>query len=293
MKKAIFLYNPMSGDRSIGNKLDYIVSRFMESNVLIQPFKLLQWENSELVEVLKNGGYEYVVAAGGDGTLNKLINIMLDNQINLPLGVVPSGTCNDFARSLNIPNDLKSCLDIILQHQVMDVDLGVINENMYFLGTCAGGLFVNVSFNTSSELKRSFGPLAYYLKALSEVKNLKPFNIKIKTDTEEFEQDVLLFIILNGKNAGGFKNIIEEADISDGFMDIVLIKDCYHIDLAALFFKVLTNDFINDKNVITLKTRTCQIHADEEIPLTVDGEKAGGLPISVKFLNKALRVLAK
>lgn len=293
MKRAIFLYNPMSGDRGIGNKLDYIVGRFMESNVLIQPFKLLKWTNSELVEVLKNGSYEYIVAAGGDGTLNKLVNIMFENQINLPIGLVPAGTCNDFARSLNIPNDLKSCLDIILQHKIKEVDLGIINDDMYFIGTCAGGVFVNVSYNTSSELKRSFGPLAYYLKALSEVKNIKPFRIQMKTDTEEFEQDVLLFMILNGKNAGGFTNIIEEADISDGFMDIVLIKDCYHIDLAALFFKVLTNDFINDKNVVRIKTKTCHINADEEILLTVDGEKAGRLPISVRFLNKALRVLTK
>lgn len=293
MKKAIFLYNPMSGDRSIPAKLDYVVGRFMENDVLIQPFRLLDDSHDRLIETLKREEFSYAVVAGGDGTLNTVVNNMQKNNISLPIGIIPSGTCNDFARSLNIPYDLRRCLDIILGGKTTQVDLGLINNNKYFLGTCAGGLFVNVSFNTSSELKRSFGPLAYYLKALSEVTNLKPFRIKMKTDSDSVEENILLFLILNGKDAAGFTNIIREADISDGFMDIVLIKNCLHIDLAALFFKVLTNDFINDRHVMRLKTKACYIEADEDVALTIDGEKADGLPISVKFINKALEVFVK
>lgn len=289
MKKAVFLYNPMSGDRSITAKLDYIIGRFMEEEVLIQPFRLVEDSEEKLVSLMKEG-FAYAVVAGGDGTLNNVVNSFVKNNINVPIGIIPSGTANDFARSLNIPHDLKRCLDIVLQGKIKEVDIGIVNGKKYFLGTCAGGLFVNVSFNTSSELKRSFGPLAYYLKALSEVKNLKPFEVNVRTDSSTIDEEILVFLILNGKDVAGFTNIVEEADISDGLMDIVLIKSCLHIDLAALFFKVLTNDFINDKNVIKLKSKTCYIDAKEDIAITIDGEKADGLPMDVKFINKALKV---
>jgi len=293
MKKAIFLYNPISGDRSIPDRLDYIIGRFMENGILIQPFRLMENTEDALINILKEGDFEYAVVSGGDGTINVVVNSMLKNGINMPIGVIPSGTCNDFARSLNIPHDLKRSLDIILEGKTIDVDLGLINDSRYFIGTCAGGLFVNASISTSSELKKSFGPLAYYLKALSEVTNLKSFKIKIQTDTECIEEDALVFLVMNGKNAAGFTNIVEEADISDGFMDIILIKDCLHIDLAAMFFKVLANDLVNDRHVVKLKSSSCLIDCSDNVSLTVDGEKAEGMPLSIKFINKALKVFVK
>jgi diacylglycerol kinase (ATP) len=293
MKKAIFVYNPLSGQRSVPGKLDYIIKRFMQEGVLLQPYRIYDGQQDILVKVLKENNYSYIVISGGDGTISSIVDVMLKNNINLPLGVIPSGTCNDFARSLGIPYDMKKCIDIILSGNCANIDVGLINEEKHFLNTCAGGAFVDVSYSTRSDLKRSLGPLAYYIKALGEVGNIKPIRFKIKTDTEIIEQDFLLFLILNGRHAAGFNNIIEKADISDGLMDIVLINNCLHIDMAALFFKVLRNDFLNDKNVMWLRTKTCTIEGDCNVALTIDGEEGGGLPISVKFLNKILKVFVK
>lgn len=172
----------------------------------------------------------------------------------------------------------------------MEVDAGLINNNQYFLSTCAGGMFVDVSFSTHHDLKRNFGPLAYYLKAISEVTNIKTFNVKVETDNQCFEEEILLFLILNGQHAAGFRNLIKEADVSDGIMDIVLVKNCSHIDMANLFFNVLGNDYINNRNVVKLKTKSCRISSSREINLSVDGEKGDSLPISVQFINKALKI---
>lgn len=290
MKRAVFLYNPSSGDHSIPSKLNHILGRFQAEEILLQPFRIDGYCEETLIEVLRSSDFNFAVVSGGDGTLNHIANIVLKNAIPLPLGIIPGGTCNDFARSLNIPSNIDGCLDIILRGQISDVDVGLINDESYFIGTCAGGLFVEASFTTDSELKRNFGPFAYYLKALSEVGNIRSFKIKIRSEKEIVEVKAILFLILNGKNAGGFNEVLKEADISDGMMDIVIIKNCSHIDLASLFFKVLSRDSINNRNVQILRTSQCEIEASENISLSVDGEKGPPLPIKVKFVNKTLRV---
>jgi YegS/Rv2252/BmrU family lipid kinase len=292
LKKAIFIYNPLSGDHSIPGKLDYIIEKFQTNNTLIIPFRFNNFKEETLLPILQQPDIDYIIVSGGDGTVNYVSSLILKNNLTLPLGIIPSGTCNDFAESLNIPNNLVECLDNIIQGKIMKVDVGFINNEKYFLSTCAGGLFVDVSFNTHNELKKNFGPLAYYLKALSEVANIKPFNIKVKTEKESITQEALLFLILNGANGAGFPNLIKEADISDGLMDILIIKKGRHMDLAALFFKVLSNDFQKDKHITKLKAKTCTIESNSSITLSIDGEKGMNLPVKIEFLNKALQVFA-
>lgn len=293
MKRALFIYNPLSGDHSTPNRLDHIVEKFQEKGIVVQFYRLHGVRDKSLTALIQRKEFDQVIISGGDGTINSIINLLLKNDVNVPVGVIPSGTCNDFARCLNLPNSLNENLDIILGDNTIDVDVGLINDNKYFLSTCAGGLFVNVSFSTHNELKKNFGPFAYYLKALNEVTNIKSFKLKIETENEVLEEDSLLFLILNGKHAAGFSNIIKEADLSDGLMDIVLIKSCSHIDLASLFFKVLSNDSLNDKHVAKLTAKSCTITSDGDVGISVDGEKASGLPLKVRFINKALKVFVK
>ncbi|MDP4180760.1 MAG: YegS/Rv2252/BmrU family lipid kinase [Bacillota bacterium] len=293
MEKALFIYNPMSGDRIIPTKLDQILEKFQEKNIMLMPYRLHSVKDKNLTTMFQKGEFDQVIISGGDGTVNSIVNKLLKNRVDVPIGIIPSGTCNDFARCLNLPSYLNDCLDIILAGNTVEVDVGLINNSRYFLSTCAGGLFVNVSFSTHNELKKNFGPFAYYLKALNEVTNIKSFNLRIETENEIVEEESLLFLILNGKHAAGFTNIIKEADFSDGLMDIVLIKSCSHIDLASLFFKVLSNDSLNDKHVSKLTAKSCVITSDNEVGVSVDGEKSQGLPLKVEFINKGLKVFAK
>lgn len=290
MKKALLIYNPLSGDHSVSNKLDYVIGRFQDTDILLQPYRFFNFSEKSLLKVLLQPKLDFIIVSGGDGTLNYVTNLMLKNKLNLPIGIIPSGTCNDFAGSLSIPQSLTECLDIILAGKTLEVDAGLINDKTYFLSTCAGGLFVDVSFNTHHELKKNFGPLAYYLNAINEVANVKPFRIKIKTESNVIEEEALIFLILNGARGAGFSNLISEANISDGMMDIMLIKNCNHIDMAALFFKVLSNDFHSDKHITKLRAKFCSVESSTNITLSVDGEKGMNLPINVQFINKALKV---
>ncbi|OPZ94507.1 MAG: Diacylglycerol kinase [Firmicutes bacterium ADurb.Bin419] len=293
MEQAILVYNPLSGDRSIAQKIDQIISRFQRKGVLLQPFRIIDDEKNLLKSVLERNAYKFIVASGGDGTLNYISNLMLKSDLKVPLGLIPSGTCNDFAAILNVPSDLDQNIDIILKGKTAKVDVGLINEEDYFLSSCAGGVFVDVSFNTDSELKKNFGPFAYYLKALSEVANMKSVRLHLETEKETIEEDALMFVIINGRHVAGFSNILKEADYSDGLMDIALVKNCKHIDLASIFFKVLSNESISNRNVITIKAKSCEITADRDMVLSVDGEKGPNLPVKVRFIKKALKVFVK
>ncbi len=292
MQTGLFIYNPLSGDRRIPHQLDYIIQKAQKHEMCLTPYRI-EDNNEQLAAVLQANKYDFVILSGGDGTLNTTVNFLLKNKYRLPIGFIPSGTCNDFARSLNLPASLSECLEIIFAGHTIAVDIGVINDNKYFLNTCAGGLFVDVSFNTHDELKRNFGPLAYYLKALGEVAHKKSFPLKIITDSDCFEDKALLFCILNGTDVGGFPNLLKDADISDGLMDIIIIKNCAHIDLANLFFRVLSREPINNKYALRLTTKECTIIGPDNVQLSVDGEKGPILPIKVKFLHQALKVFVR
>lgn len=292
MKKALLIYNAISGDQSLPNKLDYMVYRFQTKGILLQPYRLNK-NHMQLVELLKSGQFDIVISSGGDGTINYVGNIILKEKLDVPIGVIPSGTCNDFASILNIPNKLDDCLDIILEGKTKKVDVGLVNDEKYFFSSFAGGAFVDVSFSTQNELKKTFGPFAYYLKALSEVRSLKSFRMKFETDDEIIEEEILLFFILNGVQAGGFNNLIKDADYADGLMDVVIIKNCNPIDVTSLFFKVVGKGIPEDnKNVIKLKTKRCFIESYDDIAVAIDGEEGCCLPANIEFVQKSIEVFA-
>lgn len=266
----------------------------MAKDILLQPYRAHNEKHFKMLpEILKAEKYSSVIISGGDGTINVVVNIMLSNGINIPIGIIPSGTCNDFARSIGMPASIDKCVDIILSGKMLDIDVGLVNDEAYFLNTCAGGILVDVSYNTSGEMKRNIGSLAYYLKALAEISNTKPFHLKLTTENECIELDALMFIILNGRHVGGFNNIAWKADLTDGLMDIIIIKNCWHIDLAGILIKVLANELARDKNIINLKAKKCSIEGNDDVALSLDGEKGPNLPITVEFINKKLSVYVR
>lgn len=291
MRKAILAYNPLSGVRFIVNKLGYIFDKFQSKGILVQPY-VLEFDNrSELVNMLREEEYELIIAAGGDGTINFVANALMMSGLKIPLGVIPAGTCNDFAAGIGVSLGFEESVDVILNGKEKQIDIGLLNKEKYFLNTYAGGAFADISFKTDNDLKRNLGAFAYYIKALSEVANIRSFEVTINTDKGAvIRENAILFFVTNGKNIGGFSNLVKKASITDGMMDIVIVKECSHIDLIALFFKVLNGTLDNDPNVRILKVRKCFINTNKGIISTVDGEKGDLLPAVVEFINKGLKV---
>lgn len=292
MVKGLFLYNPKSGDQSIQNKLDYIFERFQAEDVLLVPFRMFQKENTEeaILELLHLEKFVYILLFGGDGSLNYMVNLLLKNGINLPLGVFPSGTCNDFARNIGMVNDLERWINLVLSGKTRYIDAGCINDIHYFMGNLGGGIFANVSFHTHNDLKKSLGPVAYYLKALDELPNIEAFDLTVDIEGKHIHDKVILFLVLNGKNVAGFSNFFQKADIEDGLIDILLFKEARPMELAGIFMKVLANELPEDKHIIHLRAKEARIQSDKQLQISVDGEKGTVLPIKVKCIHPGIRL---
>ncbi|HBQ65221.1 MAG TPA: lipid kinase [Clostridiales bacterium] len=290
LKRMLYLYNPAAGSHEHAYSMDRIVERFQRQNVLIQPYRLHETDEPAFLDRLLTEASDGIVVCGGDGTVNHIVNRMMPCKVTAPLGIIPAGTCNDFSRSLSIPHNVDKCIDLICGGIVMGVDAGIINESSYFVNTFAGGQVVGASYNTHPELKRNFGPVAYYLQAVGEVANIRPFRIKIDIGSEIVEEDALVFVVLNGKDAAGLSNLIHRADLRDGMMDILVVRKCTHIELASLFFKALTRMPMEDRHLMYLRTSSCIIETKRSILTSVDGEKGPRLPVSIRFLHQALNV---
>ena len=114
--------------------------------------------------------------------------------------------------------------------------------------------------------------------------------LKVMADGEVIENKFLLFLILNGKHAAGFYNLNNTADMSDGYIDIMLIKNCPNVDIVGMLINTLKSNLVNNKNVKIIKARNCEIIGDPDIELSVDGERWKGLPINIQCVHKALKV---
>jgi len=291
MDKGLFLYNPKSGDQSIKNKIDYIIKKFQRSGIFLIPFRMFDATDSDktLKNLLESEKFSFIVLSGGDGSLNYLVNFLMKNGINLPLGVFPCGTCNDFAHGIGMTDNIDDWVNVITAGKTRTVDVGCINGSRYFIGNMGGGVFAGASFSTNNEMKKTLGPAAYYLKALGELPQIEPFNIRVETGNYLLEENIILFIILNGRNAAGFSNILKQADVSDGLFDILMFKNANPVDLVNIFVKMVSSGLSGDRNIVYLRAAECNLKSDKQIQVSIDGEQGPFLPIEVRCIHPGLR----
>ena len=143
MKKYLLIYNPMSGDAYFKYRIDELVEQFQERGGLVTPVKIMGRDDTErYVRWATDIGADGIIVSGGDGTLHSIVNAMLIQDINLPLGIIPSGTSNDFASFLNLSQDLTECASVIANGFVRATDVGKVNDR-YFINVASGGLLTS------------------------------------------------------------------------------------------------------------------------------------------------------
>ncbi len=289
MEKLLFVYNPASGKRTITTHIDKIIEIFAKQNKALTLYRLFDQNNVPLEELIVTGGFDGVVVAGGDGSVNTIVNMVIKNKLDIPVGVLPTGTCNDFSRSLGMPTDILRCARLIAQGNVLKTDIGIINDGI-FINEVAGGVLVNVSFSTDQNLKKMFGPLAYYINGLGELTNIKPFNLTVTTKEQVYTEQALIFLVLNGSDMSGFTNVIKDAQMEDGLMDILIFKNTSPIEITDSLLKFVSGGEYKDKNVVKIRTHECVIDCDKKISTTVDGEEGPAFPLKLKMKKQAVKI---
>lgn len=289
MKKLKFIYNPYSGDGTLKNKLDYLIERFQKSGFMMVPFRSSDINTLEKAFFDIHEDYDAVCISGGDGTLSSVINIMASRRLDLPVGVFPFGTANDFAAHINIPRDIEACCDIIENGKIKKVDIGRVNDS-YFLNVCSAGLLTDVAYKTDTNLKNALGKLAYYMKGIEEIPKFTPFKMRLQYGSNVIEDSFLLFLILNGSSAGGFNKLAPHAKIDDGLMDVIAIKNTNITNMFSIFLKILRGEHIGDPNLYHFHTDKLMIACDGSCETDIDGERGPNLPLDIEVKKRFLKV---
>lgn len=295
MKRIKLIYNPISGDGGFKNELDFVIQSFQENGYLVEMLRTDRngIEYDFFKQSISSWDNTIIVVAGGDGTVSQVVNIMLKNQIQAPLGIIPMGTANDLGSYLGMSRNIQECCKIIIENNQIKMDAGMINDN-YFISVASGGLVATVPQATDVRMKNTLGKLAYYLKGLEEIPTFRPISISLESPDYNYEGDLLFFLILNGQFAGGFKKIAPKASISDGKFDVILFKNSNLPVLARLFVKLLRGEHINDPNVIFFQTDELIIKPylnKNPIKIDIDGEIGPILPLFIQNKPKSISMI--
>lgn len=294
VKKVILFYNPSSGSGMFKNNLDNIIGRYQEAGYLVVPIRAAHGHAindylSELDQETYQSEYRQIIAAGGDGTINVCVNAMIRNNIYLPLAIMPAGTANDFAYYFNIPNEIDKMLDIALGDNYTYADVGKVNDR-YFINVAAIGQVVDVSQKTDPTLKNTIGVLAYYLKGLSEVPNLKPVRVTLTTPEKVYREKMYFMVVMNGESAGGFKKISPDSEINDGLLDVLLFRNMSLLEMPAVFMRVMQGSHLSSKKVLHFKTDKLRIETEADLPTDIDGEHGEKFPLEFAVVHNRLKI---
>ncbi|ADQ14419.1 YegS/Rv2252/BmrU family lipid kinase [Halanaerobium hydrogeniformans] len=293
--KVKFIYNPAAGDRSVIRYLDTFFEKFQSAGFKLDVYRSM--EEGDFSNGLNDLSKEYkaIIIAGGDGSASNVINIMQQKNIELPLGIIPTGTANDFASYIGMSENIERSIDIILNWNIREVDIGKVNDR-YFLNVCAGGIISNIAHRTETEMKNRLGKVAYYLYGLKELPNIKPMSLKITTSQTEISGNYLAFFIFNSKDAGGFKNIAQFASIDDGLFDLIAVESANIIKISSVIADLLQGKNINDENIFYVQDNYFKIEKTDTNIQTdhcdIDGEKGPEFPLEIELLPKALKIIS-
>ena len=248
----------------------------------------------ELAREALEGGAELIVAAGGDGTLNEVINGMSADFGRARLGLLPLGTGNDFARTIRVPADLEPALAILQEGRTQRIDVAravLRSRSRYFLNMSAGG-FSGVVSEKADEAKDRWGPLAYMRGAIGAWPELQAFETSITLNSAEtLRIETYNVVISNGRFVASGIPVAPQAEIDDGLLEVMIAPATTIPQLALLVPQVLLGLHLDSDLLIFRKATRIEIESEPSMGFNVDGELLGEEPALFEVLPRALEVV--
>ena len=283
MPGTLVILNPAARSEraaGLGSKIEEIVGRSATIRLTSGP-----GEARTIAEEAVSGGIETIVAAGGDGTINEIVNGIAGAPV--ALGILPVGSMNVFAVQLGLPKGLKECWEVIQCGLTREVDLARANGHA-FVQLAGVGLDAQVVQATSWEFKRDFGPLSYLISG-AQIAARTPPHLVIRHNGVTEEGSFVL--IGNGRYYGGPFPVFPNAQIDDGLLDVLVFKNLNYLDLVRYLHGVLFGTDVELDNVACFRADSITVESREAVPVEVDGEVIGTVPVTFDFHPKRLRVL--
>ena len=238
-------------------------------------------------------GSDYVIAVGGDGTLNEVINGIATSRRarNVCVGFLPLGTANDFARSIGLIGDVDANIETLRAEKTTAIDLVRMTSGRrrYFVNASAGGFSGVVGEKLTFEIKAAWGPLAYVRSAAAALPELQAYRTTmIFDDTEELVIDLYNVVVANGQFAGGGIPIAPQANLSDGLFDVVLVPKRPAAEMALLAAHMLLGKHISSDVVPFRRAKKISVRSGPGMYFNADGELVGNQPAVFQIVPHAL-----
>ena len=302
--KGLFIINPSSGKQNIDSMLREIMATLILDQICshVDVFYTKGKDDAKnRAAELKPGDYDFIVSVGGDGTLNEVTNGLILSESNIPMAIISAGTVNDFATYMKLPQTADGFCQMIKDFQTKKVDVGRVN-NEYFINVLAAGMLTD--FNESyAIISTKFGSVDTRF-TMDGVEGVKEFpkqlsqNMTLTFNSKEYSgtEDIMLFLVANSKSVGGFADAAPLASVSDGYLDVMIIKKMALLTEAPdLIFKLFQGEHPKHPSIEYFQTKELSVLPTEQtagIAIDYDGEiLEEGLPVDISIVPEALNLI--
>ena len=281
-KKYLIIYNPLSGNKGL-RSLNKLTDRLLAKKL---SYDIYQTEANSVVteknisDKLKD--YSDIVVIGGDGTLNMLSNILAFK--NIPLGIIPCGTGNDFSRHIYTKND--DVLEVVTNNKIIEADLGWCNDR-YFINVLGIGYDAMIAEQTKDDNKIFFRSFFYLWNALKYLPFYREKKVNIKSDSFNKNEATFMAAFGNGTFFGSGMNITPEADIADGLLDCCWVGKLNFMKKCHCLIKLFSGSHLAENNIEYVQGKQFEV-LSEGYPIEADGEFVGYTPATIRIEEKAL-----
>lgn len=301
MEEVKLIVNPIAGGGTVGKHWPRI-RRILEGEGLEFEASLSERKGhaAELARQAKNGGFKTVVALGGDGTVNEVINgLMAEGDNEVTLGIIPGEKGNDLARTLGIPFDYAGACRKLLAGKAVPLDLGRVTYTYqgsegcrYFVNVAGLGFDGEVVRRVTPRLRSLSNPTVRYLSGLFiTLASYKNREVRVALDGEELRQRAFSIVVCNGRYFGGGMEIAPQAEPDDGLFDVIVIGDFSKWEILANLSRVYRGSHLSHPKVKLYRAREVRVEAREPLLLQADGELLGETPARFELIPGAIRVL--
>ncbi len=237
-------------------------------------------------------GCDYIIAAGGDGTLNEVVNGIGRSSGIVRLGLLPLGTGNDFARCLGLPTSVDENIEILRAAKTRAIDMVKVTSDRvrYFVNVSAGGFSGIVDGKLTSQMKKTWGPLVYLRSAAAAFSDLHSYRTWVRFGPKgPISYDLYNIVVANGRYIAGGWPVAPKANPSDGFLDVILVKKAPAPTLALLGAKMMMGKHLQSDAVVFRRVRSISIRSKPGMWFNVDGELVGNQPARFEVIPRALQ----
>ncbi len=277
MKTALFIYNPNSGQKTINDQLSWIIDYLSEKEYLTSVYATQAPRDASKIISKYGENFEEIIVAGGDGTLDEAIAAVSKAKIDPLISYIPTGSTNDFSKSLKIPTDIEKAVKLASRGSQKRIDIGQIDDK-YFVYVAAFGSISDVSFNTDQDAKNIFGRSAYIIEGLKQalpLTNITSYKMDVLVDDENISGDFIHFMVTNSVSVGGFEGITgDNVSLSDGIFELTMVRRPQSLADVNKIVSGLTNREENDM-LIFRQGSHFEVKTDQKVSWSLDGEYGG------------------